>query len=169
MGSLFNCMCSKYIILQHNPKPRTPVRECAQQTTDRKYADGKKPLPQLLICHGSITLFLTWLVHVAEAHRTGVKHCYCPCMHNDRRPVNPIPHQSTPRLHPHHHPPSSKPDPPLTSHPPHPYIHTCIIALISMRRHKRGPSTREHKYIHKRTGMHTGELFLTSNWKAEST
>lgn len=52
---------SQCIILLHNAKPRNPVTECVQQTMLMKYADRKKPLPQLLICHASVTLFPTWL------------------------------------------------------------------------------------------------------------
>lgn len=79
-GLTFYCVCSQYVILQHNAKPRNPATECVQQTMVMKYADGRKPVPQLLICCASVTIFLTWLVLVAKPHRTGVKllkHCYC--------------------------------------------------------------------------------------------
>lgn len=105
---------------------------------------GRNLLPQLLICHAGVTLFLTWLVPVVEPHSTGIKllkHCHCSYQYDTLHApwsssilhpvlVNPIPHQSTPRLH------SPSPSPhhpnlysPLTSHPLHApihlYMHNC--------------------------------------------
>lgn len=66
-------------------------------------------------------------------------------------------------------PPSSKLDSPLASHPPHPHIHTCIIALMSVHWLKCGPHAHQHKYRDKHTGRHTGALFLTNYWNVGST
>lgn len=106
----------------------------------------RKPLLQLLICHASVTLYPTCLLLVIEPQRTGVnilKRCFCSspsCITILLHPVpgNPIPHQVHPQTASHHHPPSSKL--PIIPHWSvtccmYPYIHTCIIALISMHGH----------------------------------
>lgn len=145
-GLTFYCVCSQYVILQHNAKQESGDWMCP---TDHGYEicwrEETCAAAAYLSCRCHTISNLTGACSRTSQNRCKavktllllIPVCTSSILHP--APVNPIPHQSTTRLHSHHHPPSSKLDSPLTSHPLHPYIHTCITALISMHGHKCGP------------------------------